>query len=60
MEHNLYDNDTDDYYDYDRFISGMAGLSYTERLTILKLYSLQHRREIYYYLCVEDFGGSGP
>ena len=45
---------------FTRFISGMAGLSYTERLTVLKLYSLQCRREIYYYLCVEDFGGSGP
>ena len=45
---------------FTRFISGMAGLSYTERLTVLKLYSLQRRRDIYYYLCVEDFGGSGP
>ena len=43
-----------------RFISGMEGLSYPERLTVLKLYSLQHRREIHYYLCVEDFGRSGP
>ena len=32
---------------FTRFISGMAGLSYTERLTVLKLYSLQHRRERY-------------
>ena len=29
-------------------------------LTVLKLYSLQRRREIYYYLYVEHFGGSGP
>ena len=34
----------------------MEGLSYPERLTVLKLYSLQHRREIHYYLCVEDLG----
>ena len=32
---------------FTRFISGMAGLSYTERLTVLKLYSLQRRRERY-------------
>ena len=32
---------------FTRFISGMAGLSHTERLTVLKLYSLQHRRERY-------------
>ena len=30
---------------FTRFISGMAGLSYTERLTVLKLYFLQRRRE---------------
>ena len=32
---------------FTRLISGMAGLSYTERLTVLKLYSLQRRREGY-------------
>ena len=32
---------------FTRFISVMAGLSYTERLTVLKLYSFQRRREIY-------------
>ena len=30
---------------FTRFISGMAGLSNTDRLTVLKLYSLQRRRE---------------
>ena len=30
----------------------MAGLSYTERLTVLKLYSLQRRREIYIIIYV--------
>ena len=30
---------------FTRYISGMQGLSYPERLTVLKLYSLQHRRE---------------
>ena len=45
---------------FTRFISGMKGLSYPERLTVLILYSLQRRREIHYYLCVEDFGRSGP
>ena len=35
-----------------RFISGMAGLSYTERLTVLKLYSLQRRRERYIIIYV--------
>ena len=37
---------------FTRFISGMAGLSYTERLTILKLYSLQRRRERYIIIYV--------
>ena len=37
---------------FTRFISGMAGLSYTERLPVLKLYSLQHRREIYIIIYV--------
>ena len=37
---------------FTRFISGMAGLSYTERLTVLKLYSLQHRRERYIIIYV--------
>ena len=45
---------------FTRFISGMKGLSYPERLTVMKLYSLQRRREIHYYLCVEDFGGLAP
>ena len=30
---------------FSRYISGMQGLSYPERLTVLKLYSLQCRRE---------------
>ena len=30
---------------FTRYISGMQGLSYPERLTVLKLYSLQRRRE---------------
>ena len=30
---------------FSRYISGMQGLSYPERLTVLKLYSLQRRRE---------------
>ena len=32
---------------FTRLISGIEGLSYPERLTVLKLYSLQHRRERY-------------
>ena len=32
---------------FTRYISGMQGLSYPERLAVLKLYSLQRRREIY-------------
>ena len=34
------------------FISGMKGLSYPERLTVLKLYSLQRRRERYIIIYV--------
>ena len=37
---------------FTRFISGMAGLSYPERLNVLKLYSLQRRREIYIIIYV--------
>ena len=37
---------------FTRFISGMAGLSYTERLTVLNLYSLQRRRERYIIIYV--------
>ena len=37
---------------FTRFISGMACLSYTERLTVLKLYSLKHRRERYIIIYV--------
>ena len=37
---------------FTRFISGMACLSYTERLTVLKLYSLQRRRERYIIIYV--------
>ena len=37
---------------FTRFISGMAGLSYTEILTVLKLYSLHRRREIYIIIYV--------
>ena len=38
---------------FTRFISGMAGLSYTERLAVLKLYSLQRReeRDILLFMC---------
>ena len=32
---------------FTRYISGMQGLSYLERLAVLKLYSLQRRRDIY-------------
>ena len=32
---------------FTRFISGMEGLPYPERLTVLKLYSPQRRRERY-------------
>ena len=37
---------------FTRFISGMAGLSYTERLTVLKLYSLQCKTERYIIIYV--------
>ena len=37
---------------FKRFISGMEGLSYPERLTVLKLYSLQCRRARYIILYV--------
>ena len=37
---------------FSRYISGMQGLSYPERLTVLKLYSLQHRRERYIIIYV--------
>ena len=37
---------------FTRFISGMEGLSYPERLTVLKLYSLQRRRERYIIIYV--------
>ena len=37
---------------FTRYISGMQGLSYPERLTVLKLYSLQ----LHSHLCLEDFG----
>ena len=37
---------------FTRLIPGMAGLSYTERLTVLKLYSLQRRRERYIIIYV--------
>ena len=38
---------------FTRYIFGMQGLSYPERLTVLKLYSLQRRRErcIIIYVC---------
>ena len=45
---------------FTRFISGMEGLSYPERLIVLKLYYLQHRKDKHYYLYVEDFGRSCP
>ena len=37
---------------FTRYISGMQGLSYPERLAVLKLYSLQHRRERYIIIYV--------
>ena len=37
---------------FTRFISGMKGLSYSERLTALKLYYLQRRRERYIIIYV--------
>ena len=37
---------------FTRYISGMQGLSYPERLTVLKLYSLQRRRERYIIIYV--------
>ena len=37
---------------FSRYISGMQGLSYPERLTVFKLYSLQCRRERYIIICV--------
>ena len=37
---------------FTRFISGMEGMSYPERLTVLKLYSLQRRRERYIIIYV--------
>ena len=37
---------------FTRFISGMKGLSYSERHTVLKLYSLQRRRERYIIIYV--------
>ena len=37
---------------FTRFISGMAGLSYTERLNDIKLSSLQRRRERYIIIYV--------
>ena len=40
---------------FTRIISGMKGLSYPERLTVLKLYSLQRRRERYIIIGVLKF-----
>ena len=37
---------------FTRYISGMQGLSYPERLAVLKLYYLQRRREIYIIIYV--------
>ena len=37
---------------FTRYISGMQGLSYPEILTVLKLYSLQHRRKRYIIIYV--------
>ena len=37
---------------FTRFISGMKGLSYPDRLTVLKLYFLQRRRERYIVIYV--------
>ena len=40
---------------FTRYISDMQGLSYPERLTVLKLYSLQRRRERYIIIYVWKF-----
>ena len=40
---------------FTRYISGMQGLLYPERLTVLKLYSLQCRRERYIIIYVWKF-----
>ena len=40
------------HWSFTRYISGMQGLSYPERLTVLKLYSLQRRRERYIIIYV--------
>ena len=37
---------------FTRYIYGMQGLSYPDRLAVLKLYSLQRRRERYIIICV--------
>ena len=44
---------------FTKHISGMFFLSYSKRLEVLKLYSLQKRREIWHYLCVENNRGIG-
>ena len=43
---------------FSRYISGMQGLSYPERLTVLKLYSLQRGRERYIIIYVWKFQSS--
>ena len=41
--------------DFTKHIKGMCFLSYSKRLLeVLNLYSLQKRREIWHYLCVEN------
>ena len=42
---------------FTKHISGMCFLSYSKRLEVLKLYSLQRRREIWHHLGVEDNQG---
>ena len=42
---------------FTKHISGMCFLSYSKHLEVLTLYSLQRRREIWHYLCVEDNRG---
>ena len=41
---------------FTKHIKGFSSFSYQERLSNLKIYSLQRRRDIYYNLCLENSG----
>ena len=41
---------------FTKHIKGFSSFSYKERLSNLKIYSLQCRREIYYNFCLENSG----